>query len=866
MATETGWSTLQPGLPETITSLATAVDTLVEALLVILDLARAVLNVVQAFMVGLIDPITAIIDAIIAEIEGLLSDIRQVGVYFAGDLYVEPPFEALLGGFAAYERRMVGRLIDRTDPTRPSFTSRTTVVAVFLYASFDVTTLRQVTAFLSLVRQFFGLPGRTRAYTIPVGLAVTYGSTSTGLGAFGQLSDIFQKGEDPTVANLRWQMAPPAGATGTSWPVPAPPGFLVEVSTIPDGLFLAYQTPVSQAQADDAGAQRQVVGLMADPDGSPFKLYGGAGILAVQEDLHWSQDGTTYTPPEGDGATRAFAYLSAADNTPVPLNALVVDGKYVLQKTFFVDVAALGIQAVAPGQSFSATLAHADMPYEATFEDGGGGKVLVTLSEEPAREVYVRVSAVTGDVIAQEGEQASTFNWVINQSRVVAGAPSGVRLGVAEGIPVAAKGDSSSAVKVTFPNTTVSEYVEAVATALAVMVLSRADLIAQGTSDVSFQVDVAGEATGLEDLARYLVPLVVGPSPSRFFKRQYPDVASFRGALRQRCVAVANNLLQKTGPLSPSLLDLVLGRAVVTTRAGERALSAVTWSDLAPSYGGAETILASMDVATVEGADPAQGVGSNPVSVGNKSALVLETRVGSVDVDLARLPGFLVPDTFVSAVEPTGKYAPINTGSADYSPVLYVVDGPNITMDFCRNVFLSNPTIFSAAATVLGVASAPLTSRELGGGAWTSYRLFPQGMPPVEAALGEITGFLGAIRTGLQGILDTALAYVSLLEARILELEALLRRIQGLLDLTLSIQVPAASGLVVTAAGTDGILEALVGAADKPSDSAQVISRIDADGNTVVEGTYGAGVVLLAGGLPTTVLELLLLLFPPSEA
>lgn len=950
----TDWEVVQVQLPEVVVDLSTVLDSLVGAMIAVLDVVRAVLDVVKAFLVGFIDPIAAIVQLIVDEIEGLLSDIRQLGVYMAGDFEVAPPFDSLLGGFTAYERRMVGRLIDRNDPTRPAFTSQTTVAAVFLYSSFDTSDMQRTLAFLAQVRKFFGLRGTTRGYTVPTGLEVTYGSSSTGIGAFGLMGDILGAGELPTVANLRWQMAPPAGSGVVSWPLPSPPGFLVEVSTVPDGLFVGYQTPVSQAQSPT----NVETGLVSGADGRPFKLFGGVSILSY-EDLGWLASGTTYYPPDEDGATQLFAYRSMADNVPIPLNALLHEDKPILQRAFFVDVnTVLGINVAAPGQPYTALLRYEDMPYDATFESNADGSVTITVADAPAREVYVRVSAVTSAVTAGSGVMPSSFYWTLDASRIAAGAATQVQLGVVSGLTDADKSEPSAFVKVTFPSAQEAMYLNAVATALAVMVLSRSDLVAQGISSAvaseavrtaqanvtnapatatdqelsdlldqvtaaeavaasansSYQEDTAAEATGLEDLARYLVPLVLGNTPSRFFKKTFTDVSSFRGKLRNRCLAVANHLLSQTGPIPSALLDVVLAQAEVTLPSGVvTPLTSVTWRDLV-SDGPDVTILESLDPSTPEGSSASEGVAPNPISIARLDPLLLSSQIGGIR-PLARGPGFAVSPQHVQAnpLDPLGSRAKMNLGSADSSPVLYVqkltpsyaatrvaaaqanvTNAPatatdqelsdlldqvtaaeaayayststttTLTTVFCRNVFLATPSIFTASQLLLNIAASPITHPKQEGGAWVKYRLFPQGLPPVEAALGEIVGFLDAIQAGMTGISDAVTAYITFVQARILELEALLRRIEGLLGVILSIEVPAAAALVVTGQGTDGILQSLVTATNKPSDDASV-TRIDTSGEVVATGTYGAGVVLLAGGLPSSVLEFLMLLFPPSE-
>lgn len=330
-----------------------------------------------------------------------------------------------------------------------------------------------------------------------------------------------------------------------------------------------------------------------------------------------------------------------------------------------------------------------------------------------------------------------------------------------------------------------------------------------------------------------------------------------------RCRAVAEQAFTRVGVLPTTVENLVLGFTVDTARGGKKALVDVTWADLgalsglSPGVSGMveAAILKSLDVSDA-GVLQKEGVAPNPLSIG-----VSPGYVASLSPLIARVPGFLLP-------EDEGKTAKVGVGSEDFSPVIYnreaEADAP--LLQFCRNVFLANPTILSVSAQVLNIAAGPLMYRQSPGeGRWLAYRLFPQGLPEVEAFLAEVVRFLDAIADGLKGVLDSILAYIDFINARILELEALLQRIASLLDFFLSIEVPAASGLVVVANGTDGVLQALVTAEDKPEDSGTITTRINAKGKTVYGGTYGCGVVLLAGGLPTTLLELLQLMFVGEE-
>jgi hypothetical protein len=249
------WKTVQPGIPQFIADLAATINSFAQALITLLNIALAILSIIKAFLIGFTNPLIAIIEAIINEIEGFLTDLRQLGLYISGDLgALEPPFDVLAGGFSAYERRMIGRLVDRTDPTRPAFSSRTAAIAIFLYAGVELSQIGLLIQTIYAVWSFFGGLGNPKPYTVPVDLQVTYGLDGGLLSAFRpNMSQILNKGETPNAANIRWKMAPPPGGGNALWPLPAPKGFLVEVSTVPNGLMVASNITVRNHERNEEG-------------------------------------------------------------------------------------------------------------------------------------------------------------------------------------------------------------------------------------------------------------------------------------------------------------------------------------------------------------------------------------------------------------------------------------------------------------------------------------------------------------------------------------------------------------------------------------------------------------------------------------
>ncbi len=838
---ESSWTTVGVGLPEQVTAVVAPVTSVVGALLDLLRLTSDVLDVIRGFFLGALDPLEALVAQLIIEINQAISDFRQLGIYVAGDFDPVWPFVELSGGYQSYEQRMVRRLVDRSDPTRPAFTPSSKVAAVFLYQSFSTSEPEAALRFVDQVRTFFGLPGTTISYPPPAGLTVTYGVAGARPGSFKPTGS-------GTSALVQWTLSAPPGASASSWPLPRPPAFLVEVSTVKSGLKVGYRRPSPSVDGST------VFGLVTDPSGNPFKLYGGRSVIDV-EDLAWTEgpDGS-HSPPSGDGSTSLLAYRSDSDPSPIPVSALYTGGVHVFQKAFLVTPRKGG--PMSPGDlTFTTILTTDDMPHDALVEYQVDGTVVVTPAQEPASNVYVRVSSLSEAVLEASAPLASAFYWTIGSSGVSADVVGQARLSVSPGMTAYTKSKASEVLPISFSTGTSDALLMDVATALLVAVLSRSDLTALGAGS-SFRFGCAAQPTGLEAVFSTVAAMVLGPNPGDLFKRTSQSPVTGRGRVQDLCMRAASQLLSRVGVLPTSVQAYVSSSSLVTTMSGDqKRLSEVTWADLVGPGGSGETLMSSMDPTTTAGSDPTSGVFLNPLLSASDPSLAQLT-VGSEADPLPRRPGFSVEVLLTSDV--LGSRALVGSGSADYSPVYRGAGG----VEFCRNVFLRYPSLFSASTNLLSFTSAPYAP---GSGSWYAYRLFPQGIRGVDAALGEAQAFLSSVADSTSSASSAVEGYVAGLQARVNALESLLRRIDAMLSLTANLDVPFASGLVVVADGTDGVVNALVSASNKPTDDEAAVSSIGSDGSPTSGGTYGAGVVLLSGSPSSTLIDLLLSFFPKED-
>lgn len=852
------WQTVNLGIPDFLEEVRQAVDQFFSLLIQILNILLQILEILKTFAIGFLDPIIALIEALLALIEAILNDLRQAGLYIHGDFYVleGPEFRNLLGGFTAYERRMITRLVDRRDPNRPNISSLSACVAVFFYVSVDISALerliRLIKGILALFNRRIELP---RSLGAVVQLRATYGFDGASVTSFTKpgffptraqlknekLSDAFN------AVNITWRMAPTPGNFLTTFAQFPPSGFLVEVSTIAQGITVQYDKPIKGANEGQEDNKGRDVGTAINEDGQPIVLYGGVDQIQIGAGMEFNEGVTGgLFPALKPLATRVFGVKSLSDAAPIQFSDLKdASGNYYIQRTFYTSGFA---GAFFPGKGYGITIPFEDMPIDAEF-DYQGGLAEFKPDKRPSK-YFVRVRAVSKAI-------KSPADFAYDASRVVfddLGNPVTLPLVNSAEVNLNDIGPLSAPLEIVFPGAFTEEYLRCVVSALAVMALSRADLpVKVGTKStggaapaihtLSFPpteedleypgtsnswaayVGTARKYTQLEDLAGILMPQLLGRKwRIENFYESTANLAKWRKRLLARCVNLTNRMYLGNRP--PASLE----QTVVTTC---KNLLEFTF-EIGVSQGG--TLVVTEDLTIIEALSSREnksGLAPNPMSIGITSPDQNSQQVEDLSV-LARAEHF-----FQTARGGDASQGVI--GSVDKSPVVYSRKN-NLqidSMEFCRNAF--SDEIYEQAAFALRVAVGPFQKPQEKG--WIAIRLFPQGIPAIDRFLDELLALLRSIRAALQAITDLIKRFIEFLQSRIIELQALLNRINAMIQnlLRFFVGIPAAAGLVVVSPGTDGVLSALVSAANKPYDS---------------PAAYGGGVVLLAGGIPTIALDL----------
>jgi hypothetical protein len=843
------WATLEFSLEpllKPILPILETIDGVLSALIAILNIVQKILDVIKVFLFGLLDPIRALVELIIEEIRRIIQDLRQIGVYLAGDWALVDPsngFADIIGGYAAYEQRMTQRLLDTGDPNRPNFSSSSVALAVFLYASSgDISViLRAIYAIMKL----FGradLLGNKAPYQTPTAPQILFGSSAAGIASFRTLGKTFSS-DTPNSISISWAM--PTGTSKSPIRNPSPKGFLIHVSTIESGLEVLTLT--SNPISPNPVTPNRITGSAIDPvTGFPLRLFGGISDIGAADDPR------DFSGVESPNPQAPLLCLRKDQVTPLIKPSTLKPsggGPPLLGNTYFVRMSDLSPQRIGGGTRYTATIPLEDLPLDVSFRGGSDGFAEIEGSPYQPQNYWIRVRALTrnyADFIRDSGTSGNLLSpaslyespvriyQITNSDIKGAATQNGIITPQTTGTP------NTTSAQVSFKDLTSAggpgvvivptgsqlAYQEALQSALVLAILCRADLTEQ-TPQNTQNVYVEGTALGFEEAVReFLAQFQVGPD---FFKESRPQV--FREKIKRLVLSLPPN-----SPPS-GVVDSILESC--------QNLLEFTWNEIDGDYPEL-TILQSIGI----GGDPEEtsGLGANPfcrtlpkkdLQWAYASGVTTGNRAGP-----QRSPCFLerrVPG--IGWVQ--------GGGSADLSPILYNDRVSRSPVKYVRNaVYDYNAQILlKEASLVLRVALSAYALPATDGG-WLAIRLMPQALVPLDLLLEKVDRFLQGVLDGLQGIIDQIIRYIESVQARIFQLQALLELIRSLLRSIQLFQLPSLSALVMVESGTGGIVTGLITSENKPQDDAN---------------DYGAGVVAIAGGIPTVLLEILALLFSGGE-
>jgi hypothetical protein len=143
-------------------------------------------------------------------------------------------------------------------------------------------------------------------------------------------------------------------------------------------------------------------------------------------------------------------------------------------------------------------------------------------------------------------------------------------------------------------------------------------------------------------------------------------------------------------------------------------------------------------------------------------------------------------------------------------------------------------------------------SNEESSGAWVNVRPFQDtDLSVFLQGVEDFKRYIEAYQKGLEGVISEILKYIRLVQQRILELKQIILKLKAIIDAILNFRLPIGlHGAYHITNGTGGLVSAVINSQNKPP--------IGSTG-------YGAGSMMVAGGLPSILVELFIALIGGEE-
>jgi hypothetical protein len=559
--------------------------------------------------------------------------------------------------------------------------------------------------------------------------------------------------------------------------------------------------------------------------GKPLQIFGGLDSVVLGEGIQWTGSVTVDRTMEL-GARPAFFITDLTSTQLIQTNVFqppdgTPAGRYYNQRTLYVPHSSVLAQSLVGG-TYSLELSKDDLPWQTPISPDG---VPLFDKATQATTAFVRVLSCSDKVTAKD-----SFKWnVVPQTT-----PESAQIKPIGEPGTADRSQPSQAIEVTFPTTETNTYLRALQTALAVMMISRSDIVLpSSTLNPALTIDLDTTTympTGLETLAQNLLP-IFGTAPQDYFLSAMQP-AAFGSDIRSKIGVLADLIIEQQGNPPQSVLTSL---SDLFTR-----LTEWTWSDT--TVVGASG-LSDLKVTILNSLAPSSDESELTMYVA-KNASSLNGFMTNDNGSVAKCRTLGVLDTYNDSG--FGSGIPTMPDATRAAPIVVALgdQGDPVRAWYARQLIPAE--IYTAAQQVLGLAAGESTAS----GGWIAVRPFQSvgNLAGLQNVTAQIQNFLEAIAAGIQGGADLIENFISMLEQRIREIQELIRRIETYLEIPLSIEIPDAVGLALVANGMDGVVSGLVSATNKPTDGPEA---------------YAGGLVVLGGGVPAIITDLLLLLISP---
>lgn len=289
-------------------------DAVFEIVNLTFDLVNSALDFIASLLIDFTNPLKPIIEEIIALLESFIADLRNFGWYITWDRKIlkDKDTDKLLGGYPAFESRMIEKLLNLKDPTRPNFSPQAKVFAITLFAGADASKLGAIISYMKkLLKLFLSFKGESDKADAPINLQVGYYNDVVGE---IELPNTYK----PDGVRVKWNLPSPP-STNKVFPKTfiLPDYFLFSVATRNANERIAYINK-KRRESTDTGIKGK-----GDTKSTVQPLKGGITdprlwpLLTVNEDFTKLDESKTFEPldktPDGIGKVGSFVIQGDGD-------------------------------------------------------------------------------------------------------------------------------------------------------------------------------------------------------------------------------------------------------------------------------------------------------------------------------------------------------------------------------------------------------------------------------------------------------------------------------------------------------------------------------------------------------------------------
>ena len=383
-------SELDSALAKKLQKLKESTDSFFEVTIAGLTLVQEGLRFALTLLSVVELPIITLLNELIQELEQIKRDLSKAGFYLTYDKEIhrllEDPY-LLRGGYQAFEQRIIKKLTNPTDLTRPEFSRSSKVTAILFHAGGPVTAIADIIkSILEFIKTLTGGSTEVKSLPVPVNVSTAFIRQDEESNLVSELSsDEIDKDNLPSGVRVKWEISGRQNAKSAfpSFVIP-PPYFWVIVSARPKPL-VGYKRQRIKDFIDD-NERGEVIA-------SPLRI--GDSNLLINSDL------APLVAPELEGGKALNSYkVDKSKGSKVyrfeqanPFLSLTLEQTLEESKAFLVESSTLG--AFFGKNTYDLDIFLKDMP-KGFYQRTGDSYLNYTFKE--SKDIYISVVSANSEL------------------------------------------------------------------------------------------------------------------------------------------------------------------------------------------------------------------------------------------------------------------------------------------------------------------------------------------------------------------------------------------------------------------------------------------------------------------------------------